>query len=106
VEAKKALRLGLHVMLFSDNVGLEDEVALKTLAVQKGLLMMGPDCGTAILNGVPLGFANAVTRGRIGLVSASGTGLQQVTTLLASRAKASRRPSGSGVGISRRRSAA
>ncbi len=85
VEAKKALRLGLHVMLFSDNVGLEDEVSLKTLAVQKGLLMMGPDCGTAILNGVPLGFANAVTRGRIGLVSASGTGLQQVTTLLASQ---------------------
>ncbi len=85
LEAKKALRLGLHVMLFSDNVGLEDEVALKGLAVQKGLLMMGPDCGTAILNGVPLGFANAVPRGRIGLVSASGTGLQQVTTLLASQ---------------------
>jgi succinyl-CoA synthetase alpha subunit len=85
LEAKKALRLGLHVMLFSDNVGLEDEVALKGLAVRKGLLMMGPDCGTAILNGVPLGFANAVARGRIGLVSASGTGLQQVTTLLASQ---------------------
>jgi FdrA protein len=85
LEAKKALRLGLHVMLFSDNVGLEDEVALKGLAVQKGLLMMGPDCGTAILNGVPLGFANAVPRGRIGLVSASGTGLQQVTALLASQ---------------------
>ena len=85
LEAKKALRLGLHVMLFSDNVRLEDEVALKGLAVQKGLLMMGPDCGTAILNGVPLGFANAVPRGRIGLVSASGTGLQQVTTLLASQ---------------------
>jgi FdrA protein len=72
-------------MLFSDNVGLEDEVALKGLAVRKGLLMMGPDCGTAILNGVPLGFANAVPRGRIGLVSASGTGLQQVTALLASQ---------------------
>jgi len=85
LEAKKALRLGLHVMLFSDNVRLEDEVALKGLAVQKGLLMMGPDCGTAILNGVPLGFANAVPRGRIGLVSASGTGLQQVTALLASQ---------------------
>ena len=84
-EAKKALRLGLHVMLFSDNVRLEDEVALKRLAVKRGLLMMGPDCGTAILNGVPLGFANAVPRGRIGLVSASGTGLQQVTTLLAAQ---------------------
>ncbi len=85
LEAKRALRLGLHVMLFSDNVSLEDEVALKRLAVQKGLFVMGPECGTAILNGVPLGFANAVPRGRIGFVSASGTGLQQVTVLLAAR---------------------
>src|SRR4029453_7355589 len=82
-EARKALRRGLHVMLFSDNVRLEDEIALKRLAVARGLLLMGPDCGTAYLNGVPLGFANAVPRGRIGLVAASGTGLQQVVTLLA-----------------------
>jgi FdrA protein len=82
-EARKALRRGLHVMLFSDNVTLEDEIALKRLAVARGLLLMGPDCGTAYLNGVPLGFANAVPRGRIGLVAASGTGLQQVVTLLA-----------------------
>jgi len=81
-EARKALRLGLHVMLFSDNVGLDDEVELKRLAVNRGLLMMGPDCGTAYLNGVPLGFANAVPRGRVGIVAASGTGLQQVATLL------------------------
>jgi FdrA protein len=85
LEAKKALRLGLHVMLFSDNVDVQDEIVLKRLAVKKGLLLMGPDCGTAILNGVPLGFANAVPRGRIGIVSASGTGLQQVTTLLAAQ---------------------
>jgi FdrA protein len=85
LEARKALRLGLHVMLFSNNVGLQDEISLKRLAVKKGLLMMGPDCGTAILNGVPLGFANMVPRGRIGIVSASGTGLQQVTTLLAAQ---------------------
>jgi FdrA protein len=82
-EARKALRRGLHVMLFSDHVTLADEVALKRLAVERGLLLMGPDCGTAYLNGVPLGFANAVPRGRIGLVAASGTGLQQVAVLLA-----------------------
>src|SRR5438309_1124426 len=82
-EARKALRLGLHVMLFSDNVSVEDEVALKRLARDKGLLLMGPDCGTAYLGGAPLGFANVVPRGRIGLVAASGTGLQQVACLLA-----------------------
>ena len=84
-EALKALRARLHVMLFSDNVTVDDEIALKRLAVAKGLLMMGPDCGTAYVNGVPLGFANAVPRGRIGVVAASGTGLQQVVTLLAAR---------------------
>jgi FdrA protein len=82
-EARKALRLGLHVMLFSDNVSVEDEVALKRLARDKGLLLMGPDCGTAYLGGAPLGFANVVPRGRVGLVAASGTGLQQVACLLA-----------------------
>ena len=82
-EARKALIRGLHVMLFSDNVALEDEIALKRLAMERGLLLMGPDCGTAYLNGVPLGFANAIPRGRIGLVAASGTGLQQVVCLLA-----------------------
>ena len=81
-EAMKALRLGLHVMLFSDNVALEDEVALKALARNQGLLVMGPDCGTAILNGVPLAFANVVRRGPIGLVGASGTGLQQISSLV------------------------
>jgi FdrA protein len=84
-ETLKALRAGLHVMLFSDNVPLDDEVTLKRLAVSRGLLLMGPDCGTAYVNGVPLGFANAVPRGRIGIVAASGTGLQQVATLLAVR---------------------
>ncbi len=84
-EARKALKLGLHVMLFSDNVPVDEEIALKRLAVRKGLLLMGPDCGTAYLNGVPLGFANAVPRGRIGIVAASGTGLQQVATLLAAQ---------------------
>lgn len=84
-EARKALRLGLHVMLFSDNVPLEEEVALKRLAASRQLLLMGPDCGTAILNGVPLGFANAVPRGRVGIVAASGTGLQFVSSHLAAQ---------------------
>jgi succinyl-CoA synthetase alpha subunit len=81
-EAMKALKRGLNVFLFSDNVSVEDEIALKALAGRKGLLVMGPDCGTAIVGGVPLGFANAVRRGPIGLVAASGTGLQQVTCLI------------------------
>ena len=66
-EAMKALRLGLNVMLFSDNVALEDEIALKRYAREHDLLVMGPDCGTAIIGGVPLGFANVVRRGEIGV---------------------------------------
>jgi succinyl-CoA synthetase alpha subunit len=82
-EARAALRRGLDVMLFSDNVPLATEVALKREALERGRFIMGPDCGTAILHGVPLGFANAVPRGRIGLVAASGTGLQEITCRLA-----------------------
>ena len=82
-EARSALENGLHVLLFSDNVLLEDEIALKKLAADRGLLCMGPDAGTAIINGVALGFANAVPRGNVGLVSAAGTGLQGVTCGLA-----------------------
>jgi len=82
-EARKALDAGLHVMLFSDNVSIEDEVALKKAAHKKGLLVMGPDCGTSIINGVPLAFANVVPRGPIGIVGASGTGTQEVTCIVA-----------------------
>ena len=78
-EALKALQHGLNVFLFSAHVELKAEEELKRLAAQQGLLVMGPDCGTAILSGVPLGFANNVPRGPVGLISASGTGLQQVT---------------------------
>ncbi len=78
--ARQALQLGKHVFLYSDNVSLEDEISLKQLAASGGLLVMGPDCGTAIVNGVGLGFANRVRRGPIGLVAASGTGLQQVSS--------------------------
>jgi succinyl-CoA synthetase alpha subunit len=81
-EALKALRLGLNVMLFSDNVSGTDEVMLKRFARDRGLMVMGPDCGTAIIGGIPLGFANVVRRGAIGVVAASGTGLQQVTALV------------------------
>jgi succinyl-CoA synthetase alpha subunit len=81
-EARKALQNGLHVMMFSDNVSVEDEIKLKKLAVEKGLLMMGPDCGTAIINGIPLAFANVVNRGNIGIVAASGTGLQEVSSII------------------------
>lgn len=78
-EAMRALENGLHVMLFSDNVPLEKEIALKKFAQKRGLLVMGPDCGTAIINGVPLAFANVVNRGNIGIVAAAGTGLQEVS---------------------------
>ena len=81
--AHRALDLGRHVFLFSDNVPLEDEVALKRRARDAGLLVMGPDCGTAIIAGVGLGFANRVPRGPVGVVGASGTGIQEVTSLLA-----------------------
>ena len=79
-EALKAVHQGLNVFMFSDNVPLAQEVTLKQAATQRGVLVMGPDCGTAIIGGVPLGFANNVRRGSIGLVAASGTGLQEVTT--------------------------
>jgi FdrA protein len=78
--ARDALDLGLHVFLFSDNVSLAEEAALKTAARSRGLLVLGPDCGTALLGGVGLGFANRVRRGAIGLVGASGTGLQAVAS--------------------------
>ncbi len=81
-EAEIALNAGRHVMLFSDNVSIEQELRLKTIGVEKELLVMGPDCGTAIINNVPLAFANAVRKGNIGLVAASGTGLQEVTSTI------------------------
>jgi FdrA protein len=79
-EAMKALRLGMSVMVFSDNVPVDQELAMKQLADERELMVMGPDCGTAIVNGLPLGFANVVRRGPIGVVGASGTGMQEVTS--------------------------
>jgi FdrA protein len=81
-EAAQAVQAGLHVFCFSDGLDLPTEAALKRAAAERGLLFMGPDCGTAILDGVGLGFANAVRRGPVGVVGASGTGIQEVTCLL------------------------
>lgn len=89
-EALSALRSGVSVLVFSDNVPVEDEVRLKDEATDRGLLVMGPDCGTAVVGGAGLGFANAVRPGPVGLVAASGTGAQQLMCLL----------DGAGVGIS------
>ncbi len=82
VDALDAVRSGLSVMLFSDNVSVEDEIALKDAAAAADVLVMGPDCGTAVVNGASLGFANVVRPGRFGIVAASGTGAQQVMSLL------------------------
>ncbi len=82
-EARKALMGDRHVHLFSDNVTIEEELELKKLAHERGLLVMGPDCGTAIINGVALAFANVVTKGPIGIVAASGTGAQETSTIIA-----------------------
>jgi len=82
LEAHKALGAGMDVMLFSDGVTLDDEVVLKRRARELGLLVMGPGCGTAIIDGVGLAFANVVRRGPVGVVAAAGTGAQEVTVLL------------------------
>lgn len=82
LDVLSAINRELNVMLFSDNITIEDEIELKKKAIEKGLLMMGPDCGTAIIAGVPLALANVVRRGDIGIVAASGTGIQEVTCLI------------------------
>lgn len=82
MEADRALDEGLSVFMFSDNVSLEDEVRLKKKAHEKGLALMGPDCGTGIMGGVPIAFANLVSPGSIGIIGASGTGIQELTTII------------------------
>jgi FdrA protein len=81
-EACKALEAGLHAFIFSSNVPIEEEIALKQLGQTKGLLVMGPDCGTSIIGGAGIGFANVVRRGSIGVVGPSGTGLQEFTSMV------------------------
>lgn len=82
VEAMAALEAGLHVVVFSDNVALDEEITLKSEAARRGLLVMGPDCGTVVIAGTGIGFANVVRPGPVSLVAASGTGAQQVCALL------------------------
>ncbi|MCI0480120.1 MAG: succinyl-CoA synthetase subunit alpha, partial [Candidatus Dadabacteria bacterium] len=82
LEVSKAIEKGLHTFLFSDNVTIEEEIELKRRASWRGLLVMGPGCGTAIINGTGLGFANVIERGPIGVIAAAGTGMQEVTSLL------------------------
>src|SRR4051794_20601325 len=82
VEAMDALEAGCDVMVFSDNVPVDQEIVLKRYAAERGLLVMGPDCGTAVVGGLGLGFANTVSPGPVGIVAASGTGCQQVLALL------------------------
>lgn len=79
-EAHKALEAGLNVFLFSDNVSIEEELELKKIAAEKKLLVMGPDCGTSLIGGVGIGFANLVRKGSIGAIGAAGTGLQEFTS--------------------------
>jgi FdrA protein len=81
-ETRKSLEAGKHVFLFSDNVSIQDEVSLKLYAREHGLLVMGPDCGTSLIGGVGIGFANAVRRGKIGAIAAAGTGLQEFTCMV------------------------
>jgi len=82
LQTLEALNHGMHVQLFSDNVSLEEEIALKEFAIKRGLLVMGPDCGTSIISGIPICFANVVKPGTVGVIGASGTGLQEFTVLL------------------------
>jgi len=82
LEVAKAITKGLHTFLFSDNLTIEEEIELKERAREKGLLVMGPGCGTSIINGIGLGFANVINQGPIGIIAAAGTGLQEVTCLV------------------------
>lgn len=82
LEADRALDQGMNVFMFSDNVTIEDEKALKDKAHEKGLVVMGPDCGTGIIQGVPIAFTNYVEKGAIGIIGASGTGIQELTTII------------------------
>ncbi len=81
--AEQALKAGMHVMLFSDNVDVSTERRLKEMGRERNLLVMGPDCGTAIVNGAPLAFANRMKQGPIGIVGASGTGIQELCSQIA-----------------------
>ncbi len=92
--AEQALDRSLNVMIFSDNVTLDDEIRLKRRARDKGLLVMGPDCGTAMIANTPLAFANIMPEGNIGVIGASGTGIQELCSQIALAGKGLPMPSG------------
>ena len=82
LEAERALDEDMNVFMFSDNVTIEDEKKIKDKAHEKGLVVMGPDCGTGIIQSVPIAFTNTVNPGSIGIIGASGTGIQELTTII------------------------
>lgn len=84
-EAMKALKNNLHVMLFSDNMSIDEEIKLKEYAISKNLLLMGPDCGTSVINNIGLCFSNKIKKGNIGIVGASGTGIQEAIVQLSKK---------------------
>lgn len=81
-EAKNALNRGLNTFIFSDNVPLEDEVELKKMALEKGLWVMGPGCGTSVINHISIGMMSTIREGNIGIVGASGSGIHEIATLI------------------------
>lgn len=97
-EIERALDAGKHVFCFSDNVSIEDEARLKNLAHEKGLLLMGPDCGTGVANGIPLAFANRTRRGEIGIVGPPGPGSKRWPRRFTSSVVGLPTPSGPGGG--------
>lgn len=81
-EAKKALLIGMDLFIFSDNVPLEQELELKELGREMGRLVMGPDCGVGFINGVCLGAGSIMREGSIGIIAASGSGAQEVGSII------------------------
>ena len=80
--AIELIKKQLHLFVFSDHVPLEDEIYLKNLALENNVLLMGPEAGTSILNGTVFGFGNRVRKGSVGIIGASGTGIQESSTML------------------------
>jgi len=80
--ATELIRKQLHLFVFSDHVPLEDEILLKNLALENNVLFMGPEAGTSILNGTVFGFGNRIRSGSVGIIGASGTGIQESSTMI------------------------
>lgn len=81
-EAMDALRAGRHMVLLSTGVTLTEEEKLKRKASKHGSLLLGPGCGTSILDGKGFGIWNSVRRGPIGIVCTAGSGLQALSCMV------------------------